>query len=120
MDQRSVLELVRTHGVFVLPSYFEGMPLAMLEAAAAGLPCVVCAVCGNLDFFRPERPERDGGVLVSPHDADALTDALDRLVSDPELRSELGARARARARSFTWRQNASQALHAYRAAMRRA
>jgi glycosyltransferase involved in cell wall biosynthesis len=119
VDQQTLLALIEAHGIFVLPSWFEGMPLAMLEAAAAGLPCVVGAICGNLDFFRPPCPERDGGLLVHPQDPDALVIALERLLSDPALRSQLGAHGRARAREFTWGHNATLALHAYLAALGR-
>jgi glycosyltransferase involved in cell wall biosynthesis len=106
--------MLKAHGIFVLPSWFEGMPLSMLEAAAAGLPCVVTAICGNLDFFRHEG---DGGLLVAPHDPRALTDAIDRLVGNPALRAALGKRARERATAFTWRHTAELALEAYRRAL---
>jgi glycosyltransferase involved in cell wall biosynthesis len=111
--------LLADHDAFVLPSWFEGMPLAMLEAAAAGLPCVVCAVCGNLDVFRPDDPQRDGAILVAPNDADALHRALAALADDSELRSKLGARARERARNFTWGGNAEQTVAAYVSAIER-
>jgi glycosyltransferase involved in cell wall biosynthesis len=111
--------LLAAHDVFVLPSWFEGLPLAMLEAAAAGLACVVCAVCGNLDVFRPDDPRRDGALLIQPSDADSLYDALVALVDDPELRTTLGSRARERAREFSWARNATHSLDAYRAAVER-
>jgi glycosyltransferase involved in cell wall biosynthesis len=111
--------LLTEHDIFVLPSYFEGMPLSMLEAGAAGLPCVVCSVCGNLDVFRPEDPNHDGGILVPPNDAGALYRALLTLVDNDELRATLGARARERARNFTWGANADQSLNAYSAAIER-
>lgn len=105
--------LLAQHDVFVLPSWFEGMPLSMLEAAAAGLPCVASAVSGNLDLFRPDDPGRDGGVLVPHSDVDALHRALVTVIDDAELRLTLGARARERARNFTWTRCAEQAVTAY-------
>ena len=111
--------LLADHDVFVLPSWFEGMPLAMLEAAAAGLACVVCGVGGNLDVFRSEDPQRDGAILVPPSDADALYRALSMLAADGELRRNLGALARARARGFTWVDNAEQTMDAYMSALER-
>jgi glycosyltransferase involved in cell wall biosynthesis/GT2 family glycosyltransferase len=111
--------LLSAHDMFVLPSWYEGMPLAMLEAAAAGLACVVCAVCGNLDVFAPEDPQRDGAILIPPNDERALYRALLLLVDDAELRLALGARARERARQFTWAHNAEQTLGAYSAAIKR-
>ncbi len=111
--------LLADHDVFVLPSWFEGMPLAMLEAAAAGLACVVCPVGGNLDVFRPDDPESDGAILVPANDADALYGALSTLAADGELRWKLGALARERARSFSWGSNAEQTMAAYVSAIER-
>jgi glycosyltransferase involved in cell wall biosynthesis len=111
--------MLAAHEVFVLPSWFEGMPLSMLEAAAAGLACVVSAVCGNLDVFRPDDPRRDGALLVPPNDPDALYRALLTVVDDDSLRSALGRRARERAREFTWGRNAEQTLDAFASAVDR-
>ena len=78
--------------IFVLPSYLEGQPLAVLEAMAAGLAVVATRVGANPDVIR------DGidGLLVEPGDVAGLADAITRLVSDPRLRSRLGTAARAR------------------------
>jgi len=78
--------------VLVLPSLTEGLPLALLEAMAAGLPVVATRVGGVPDLLA------DGaqGVLVPPGDAAALRAALEPLVADPERRAELGRRGRAR------------------------
>lgn len=89
----------------------------MLEAAAAGLACVVCNVCGNVDFIRETDTARDGGLLVVPHDATALATALERLICDPPFRSGMGVRARQRARKFTWMRTAEHAEAAYRQAL---
>jgi glycosyltransferase involved in cell wall biosynthesis len=91
-------EILAQHNIFVLPSRFEGMPLALLEAMAAGLAPLVTAVGGMRDIIH------DGidGLSVPPDDAGALTKALERLCSDRELRTRLGVAARERARSFTW------------------
>jgi glycosyltransferase involved in cell wall biosynthesis len=113
VDRDRLKDLLASHQVFVLPSWFEGMPLSMLEAAAVGLPCVVSSVCGNVDFIREADPARDGGLLVVPHDARALAEALERLICDPPLRSSLGARARERAREFTWEHTAARMEAAY-------
>jgi colanic acid/amylovoran biosynthesis glycosyltransferase len=77
---------------FVLASLAEGMPVALMEAMALGLPCVATAVGGTPELLR------DGvdGLLVPPADEQALAAALARLVDDAELRARLGASARAR------------------------
>jgi glycosyltransferase involved in cell wall biosynthesis len=78
--------------VFCLPSIYEGLPLAILEAMAAGLPVVATAVSGN-----PEAVE-DGvtGLLVPAENATALADALIALLADPERRRAMSEAARAR------------------------
>jgi glycosyltransferase involved in cell wall biosynthesis len=84
-----------TAGVFALPSRFEGLPLALLEAMAAGLPVVATDVDGNADVVR------DGvdGLLVPSDDPGALAKALLHLIRDPGLAARLGNEARRRAAS---------------------
>jgi glycosyltransferase involved in cell wall biosynthesis len=117
VHESQLLDLLAAADLFVLPSWFEGMPLSLLEAAAAGLPCIATEVCGILDFIRPGRDELDGGILIPPHSADALVTAIEQLVNDPERAARIGRCARERAEAFTWRHTAVQALVAYRAAV---
>jgi glycosyltransferase involved in cell wall biosynthesis len=83
--------------VFVLPSLFEGLPLSILEAMAAGLPVVATAVDGT-----PEAVE-DGatGRLVPSEDAAALAAALVEVLATPGLAARLGAAGRARAELYS-------------------
>jgi glycosyltransferase involved in cell wall biosynthesis len=75
--------------VFCLPSRAEALPLALLEAVVAGLPCVAADV-GDI-----AAELGDLVLLVPPDDLDALTLALARLAADPATRQRLGERARA-------------------------
>lgn len=79
--------------VVCLPSYREGLPKALAEAAAAGRPIVTTDVPGCREVVR------DGieGLLVPPRDAVGLAAALKRLLTDQALRLRLGQAARARA-----------------------
>jgi glycosyltransferase involved in cell wall biosynthesis len=79
--------------VFCLPSFREGFGLSLLEAAAVGVPCVATRIYGITDAVEDGRT----GLLVPPHDAGALREAIERLVLAPSLRSTLGQRARERA-----------------------
>ena len=101
---RHVSGLLRAVDVFCLPSRAEALSLALLEAAAHGLPCVATAVGDTAEAL-------DGAaLLVPPESPGALTDALDRVLAEPLLRRELGQRARARAlRDFDVRRMAAQA-----------
>jgi glycosyltransferase involved in cell wall biosynthesis len=71
---------------FVLPSLAEGLPMALLEAMAAGLPAVVSAAGAMPEVVRDGRD----GLVVPVADAAALAAALDRLAGDASLRGHLG------------------------------
>lgn len=81
--------LLAAADVFVLPSYAEGLPNAMIEAMAAGLPSIVTTV-GTIPHVITHRKN---GLLIAPRDVEALETALAALLSDSKLRSELGANA---------------------------
>ena len=90
-----ILQLLRASELFVMSSRTEGIPYALLEAGAIGLP-IVATNCGGI-------PEvvRDGVevLLVEPGDVTALAAALERLCRDPALAMRLAAQARERIRS---------------------
>ena len=78
--------------IVCLPSYREGMPLSLAEAAACGRPVVTTDVPGCREIVR------DGvnGFLVPVRDPVALAEALRKLIEDPALRAEMGRRGRER------------------------
>jgi glycosyltransferase involved in cell wall biosynthesis len=82
--------------VFVLSSRFEGMPNAILEACAAGLPIVTTAV-GEA----PAMSQRCG-LVVPEGDDRAMTAAIAQLLDDPDRRARLAAEARRTAEQFAW------------------
>jgi len=79
--------------VFVLSTRWEGMPLALVEAMAAGCACVATDVVGVREVIDQGRT----GLLVPPGDATALADALQQVLLDPAMAARLGAAARAQA-----------------------
>ena len=86
-------------GVFVLPSRYEGMPNALLEAMAVGLAVVVTdASPGPLEVVEAGV----SGLVVPSDEPAALADALDRLAAQPQLRERLGAAAREALRQSDW------------------
>ena len=82
---------LRTASVFALPSRAEGLPVALLEAMAYGLPAVVSPVGGIPDAFEEGRH----GYFVQPDDPDALADRLGSILDDPEKARTMGMQARA-------------------------
>jgi glycosyltransferase involved in cell wall biosynthesis len=94
--------------VFAFPSLYEGFGIPPLEAMACGTP-VVTTTSSSL-------PEvvGDAGLTVPATDADALGEALLRLLDDAELRAELRERGLRQARRFSWRETAERTLAVYR------
>lgn len=95
-SREDVAELLTAFDVYALSSRYEGLSIALLEAMATGLPCVVTRVGGNPEVVT------DGveGWLVEPGDPPALAEALRRLVTDPRRRVAMGERAARRAEPF--------------------
>jgi len=76
--------------IYVLPSYFEGLPMGVLESMADSLPVVASAVGGIPDVIDSGKD----GILIAAGDIDALVDAIEQLLGDAALRSEIGQAAR--------------------------
>jgi len=93
--------------LFVFPSRHEGMPNAVLEAMASGLPVVASRIAGNEELVIPDQT----GLLVPTENPDALREALELLLLDGALRKQMGLAARQRAEIYyTWDQVARQYL----------
>lgn len=90
--------LLRRAHAFVLPSFFEGQPLALLQAMAAGRCCVTTDCCGQRDLIEHDR----NGLLFARGDAEALAAAITRVASAPPLRQRLGCAARRTLTGRTW------------------
>lgn len=106
-DDSRLGQLYNAATVFVFPSLYEGFGLPPLEAMACGAP-VISSNTSSL-------PEvlGDSAVLVNPRSVGELTRALDVMLSDSRLRSDLSARGLARVRRFSWERTAQLTLNAY-------
>lgn len=106
-SHQEVAELMRHSDVLVLPSWFEGLPLSVLEGLASGLPCIVT------DRGAAEAV-RDGveGLVVPPGDPVALRAAVMQLAEEPELRQSMRDAAQRRAAEFTWNAYTDRAIEA--------
>lgn len=76
--------------IFVLASFAEGLPVALMEAMALGVPCVSTTIAAIPELIA----DGENGLLVSPSNVCALSGALRSLAEDKDLRRKLGRRAR--------------------------
>jgi glycosyltransferase involved in cell wall biosynthesis len=101
--------LMHAADLFAFPSFYEGFGLPLVEAMQCGLP-IVAASRGSI-------PEvvGDAGLLFTLEDVAAFAGHLTRVLTDPALRTRLGAASRARAADFSWEKAARETLRVYRA-----
>ena len=91
--QTNISEIYAKADIAVLPSYREGMPKSLLEAAACGLPIITTDTSGCREVVA----DGENGYLVPVRNARRLAEALEKLIADPVLRARMGADSRARA-----------------------
>jgi glycosyltransferase involved in cell wall biosynthesis len=108
VGQDCLVQLYNGAAMLVIPSFYEGFGLPVLEAMACEIP-VIAADRGSL-------PEivADAGLLINPEDPDELATAIRRLLDDDQLRRELVRRGRVQAARFSWPEAARQTWQVYR------
>lgn len=94
--QKDPIPIMSAFDVFTLASSDEGLPVALMEALALGLPVVATSAGGVTEAIEHGRE----GLLVSPRNAVGLADALLKTARDPGLRQELASRASDRALDY--------------------
>jgi glycosyltransferase involved in cell wall biosynthesis len=107
VDEADLPALYSGADLFIMASLYEGFGLPPLEAMACGLP-VVCSNASSLPEIVGE-----AALLFDPHSVEALADALERALAEPDLRADLRNRGLLRARQFTWDATARQTLAVY-------
>jgi glycosyltransferase involved in cell wall biosynthesis len=96
VDHGALAGLYRDADAFLFPSSYEGFGLALVEAMAARLPIVTTPVGVAVDALI----DRRSALFVAPRDGGAIVEAVEALIRDPAMRSDLGAAAAAAARSY--------------------
>jgi glycosyltransferase involved in cell wall biosynthesis len=86
---------LRALDIFCFPSLWEGMPSALIEAMADGLPVVVSDIPPHREIVD------DTGIFIPPGDVKALAKVLNKLIKDNSLRCTMGNKARERAKTFS-------------------
>jgi teichuronic acid biosynthesis glycosyltransferase TuaC len=95
---------------FILPSHSEGMPTVLFEALYAGVPAIFTRVGGIGDILQDGRE----ALLIQPKSVEAIEQSIVRLMDDPNLCREMGARGHKLIRdNFTWAMNADRHLRLY-------
>jgi len=94
-SQSQIFEIMRASDIFILPSRLEGIPKVTLEAAAAGLPCIVFR-----DYETPSVEDGRTGFQVAT--LDEMMERLGQLISDSSLRQQMGHAARQHVLQFDW------------------
>ena len=94
--QKDVKPYLLAGDTFVLTSHREGLPLAVLEAMACGLPCVVTNVGGNAEAVT----HNVNGLVVSDGSVDEVVEAISYLLTHPQERAQMSQRARSKAEGF--------------------
>jgi glycosyltransferase involved in cell wall biosynthesis len=113
VDRDRMAVLLQEADVAINPSRVDNMPNSVLEALAAGVPVVSTRVGGVPFVVRDE----ETALLVAPDDADAMAEALGRVLSDPALAHRLAAAGLADVQRYTWARIAPQWADVYRGAL---
>ncbi|MBS1532641.1 MAG: glycosyltransferase family 4 protein [Bacteroidetes bacterium] len=88
-DEPMKLKALAEADIFILPSYREGMPNALIESMASGLPCVSSEVGGVADLIT----HKENGMMFNPGDQDKLYENITYLYTNDELRQSMGSKA---------------------------
>lgn len=80
-----VPQLLKSCDIFIMMSYREGLSRSLMEAMAAGLPCIVSKIRGNVDLIENGK----GGYLVDPNDFNMLTNRINLLAENASIRTDM-------------------------------
>jgi glycosyltransferase involved in cell wall biosynthesis len=97
LQHPEIMEEIKCSDIFVFASSCENMPNTLLEGMSAGIP-IACSDRGPM-------PEvlKDAGVYFDPENIESIANAIETLISIPELAETLGVRAQAISKQFTWK-----------------
>lgn len=86
--RKDIAELHKAADIFVFPSLQEGLPVAVMEAMASGLPIVASKIRGNEDLIS----NNQGGYLINPKDSEQIAKAIEKMIQNPEKREKMEKR----------------------------
>lgn len=110
LSQNDVVHAMQTADIYVLPSFAEGVPVALMEAFASGKPVIATQVAGVSELVEDGK----SGFLVPPGDVDSLVARIHQLSTDPARRAQMGQRGQAKVRAeFDIDVEAARLLHLF-------
>ncbi|MCQ2507644.1 MAG: glycosyltransferase [Dorea sp.] len=95
-EQKNVFGYLHEADVFLLASFYEGLPMTLIEAMGTGLPLIVTNRGGIKDTLK----DQEDAILIDP-EAEAITKALTRIYESPDLRKKLGEKAKEHSKAFS-------------------
>jgi glycosyltransferase involved in cell wall biosynthesis len=108
VSEKDLVAYYRGAECFVFPSLYEGFGLPPLEAMACGCPVI------SSDSTSLPEVVGEAAIKVSPHDIEGLAGALEKILTDRELREDLIAKGAIQAARFSWEQTAEKTLEIYK------
>jgi len=106
-----VYHWLRASDLFVLPTYNEGLPNALLEAMACGLPVIATNVGGIPEVVR----HGQNGILIEARNVNTLYQSIEKMLADPEIARNMGSSAnRLIQQNFSWLNNAGKMMEIYK------
>jgi len=114
--RNDVNEIMKASDMFVLPSLSEGFPFVILEAMAAGLPCITTNVGGIPEMLI----HNEEGFLVEPKNPSAIAQSLKQILLDKKLAERIGTKARARVeRDFSLSNMIANTIEVYKGVLKK-
>ncbi len=110
IEQKDLIELYNTCGIFVLPSRYEGFGIVQLEAMACGAPVIATRAKGASAVIENGR----NGILVEPDNADELYNATKKILTDDKFRKRIIANGTKLAQEYSWEKIADKYLEIYK------
>lgn len=111
--RNDVDKLCRCADLFLFASLQEGLPVAVMEAMASGLPIIASKIRGNIDLIDPGK----GGYLVSPNDSDGFAEAIRSLLADKDAQARMKAYNLEKVQSYSIDAVVEQMAQLYRGLM---
>jgi glycosyltransferase involved in cell wall biosynthesis len=99
-----LLEIYQNTDVFVLPSFYEGFGLPILEAMANGVPVIAGNNSSMLEIVG------DAGILINPYKPNEITDAIVKIIQDKNFKEKLIEKGLKQAKKFSWQKCAEETM----------